>query len=139
MRDYVDMKHIVLDYEETLATALSDIMQTKKAVVVTKDGEYYGMIDSGSLRRLSDDPNVLKAGHMAISAPVITGETTLMDVCKLFFTSRLKALPLLEGKRIVGVINFTDLLRKLSDEKVLEHHKVSEVMSRPGVRIDENS
>jgi len=139
MKNYVDMKHIVLDADDPLAKAMSDIIQTRKAAVVTKDGEYYGMIDSGTLKRLSDDPNVLKAGTMAVSAPVITAETTLLDICKLFFTSRFKALPLIDKKKIIGVVNFSDLLRKLADERLLEHHVVSEVMSRPGVRIDEGS
>ncbi|MFH0817847.1 MAG: CBS domain-containing protein [Candidatus Micrarchaeota archaeon] len=134
-----EMQHIVLDSEDTLAKAMSDIMQTKKAVVVTKNGEYFGMIDSASMRHISDDPNVIKAGHVAINAPVLTEQTSLTDTCKLFFTSRLKALPILDGKRVTGVLSFLDLLDTISKEKMLEHHRVSEVMSRPGVRIEENS
>ncbi|MFH1471081.1 MAG: CBS domain-containing protein, partial [Candidatus Micrarchaeota archaeon] len=134
-----DMQHIILDSEETLAKAMSDIMRTKKAVVVTKDGEYYGMIDSASLRRLSDDPSIAKAGHVAVNAPTISEQTSLLDTCKLFFSSRLKALPVIQNKKVVGVLNFSDLLKTLTNERLLDRHKVSEVMSRPGVRIEEGS
>lgn len=139
MKNDADMRHLILDSDDTLAKAMSDIMQTRKAVIVTKNGEYFGMIDSGSLRSLSDDLNVLKAGTVAVKAPVINEETTLLDTCKLFFTTRLKALPMIQGKKIVGVMSFLDLLKRLSEEKVLEHHRVNEVMSKPGVRIDEDS
>lgn len=133
-----EMQHIILDSEETLAKAMSDIMQTRKAVVVTKDGKYFGMIDSASLRRISDDPNVVKAGHVAINAPCLTEQTPLIETCKLFFTTRLKTLPIIDGMEVKGVLNFSDLLKTLSDEKHLEHHIVGDVMSRPGVRIDES-
>ncbi len=133
-----EMQHVILDSEETLAKAMSDIMQTRKAVIVTKNGEYFGMIDSASLRGTSDDPNVMKAGHAAINAPALTDQTPIIETCKLFFSSRLKALPVLDGKKVVGVLSFLDLLKMLADEKMLEHHRVNEVMSRPGVRIDED-
>ncbi|MFH1447372.1 MAG: CBS domain-containing protein [Candidatus Micrarchaeota archaeon] len=131
-----EMRHMVLDSEETLAKAMSDLEQTKLVVVVTKDGKYHGIIGTGTLKQLSDDPNTVKAGHMSVFAPTITEDTTLIEMCRLFFTTRFKALPLVKGDTVKGIVSFSDLLADLVEGRILEGHIVNDVMSRPGIRVD---
>ncbi len=131
-----DISHIVLDAEESLAKAISDIEQTSAVVIVTKNGKYFGLIGASALRQLSDDPNLVKAGHVCVSAPCITDGTALLERCKLFFTTRFKALPFIMGDELKGVVRFSDLLSELVENNILDGKYVKDVMSSPGVRVE---
>ncbi len=111
------------------------------AVVVNKNGAYYGLIDNRSLYRfgmVSKKGGKETAGKYAAKVPSITDSTSIDEALAGFYKSRAKALPYVSGKRITGVIKRFTMLKILLSLKVLDV-PVSDAMTSPVLAIDANS
>jgi len=128
---------VVMDFEDGLGKAVSELMKTRTCVVVTKDGAYFGIVDDRHIRHITD-PSTTKLGTVAVRAPVISPTMQLLEMCKLFFTGKFKALPVIENTKVLGVLTRADVLKELLDGGLLANKNVREAMSSPVCTVDEN-
>lgn len=124
---------IVLDADESLSSAISNLSRFKTCVLVTKGGKYAGLIDDHVIRKFPADASSMKVGNAVVPAPVLTPETSLLEACQLFHDNQpLKALPLIARKgnkeEILGVLTLADLLNEISRAELLAKAQVSSVM-----------
>ncbi|MCX6778564.1 MAG: CBS domain-containing protein [Candidatus Micrarchaeota archaeon] len=129
---------IVMEAGDTLSKAMSEMSRRKSPVIVRKGKQYIGMVDDRVLRNLVADPSKIKLETLAKRTPIINRGMNLLDIVRLFFTSRFRTLPVSENDKFAGVITYVDLLAALMRNGLLEKARVSEVMSKHPVTIDES-
>jgi len=127
-----------MDVDEPLSKALSKIERRDECVVVTKGGKYVGILDDRSIEKVSSDPSTTKLGGIFERAPLIETGSSLLDVCRSFFTGPYKSLPVREGETIVGVLKRKDVIEALISAGALAG-RVSEYMTSPIVTVDETA
>jgi len=85
-------------------------------IVVTRRGKAVGIItERDLLKRIitkSRDPKTTKVRQI-MTKPLIIGDPNmdLEEATKLMFKQRIKKLPVIEGKRLVGLVSLTDIAR----------------------------
>ncbi len=129
-----------LDYK-TPITKVIPMLNKYDAVIVMKDGEYFGMIDSHSISRTGLGL-VLKdtsAYKYAEKTPKISDTTSIDDLIYYFYKTRRKALPYLREGKIKGVLSRSTLLKMLLSLHVLKGVKAEDAMSSPIIAIDSNA
>jgi CBS domain-containing protein len=124
-----------------LNTPIGSILpQVKKngAAVVTRDGEYYGIIDTGSIHRFGSESDLNKSSSESVSikAPWIGRNTSLDEVIRDFYKSRTNALAYLSGKKVKGMLRRQTLLKVLLSTGALKGIKTGEAMTASFVSID---
>ncbi len=124
-----------LDSEESITRAISELPRHKTCIVVVKDKKYVGIVDDWTLISSAAKPSA-KVGHIAIHAPTITKKTSIINICRLFFSGPYRALPVMDDDKLVGVLARNDVLRILMERKLLERMKVEDVMDRQVPRVE---
>ncbi|MEM3227951.1 MAG: CBS domain-containing protein [Candidatus Micrarchaeaceae archaeon] len=127
---------VTVDYK-TPITKVIPMLDKYEAVVVTRNGEYSGIIDSRSISRMKG--LILKdssAFKYAERTPQISDSTPMSDLIFYFYKTRRKALPYVRNGKIRGVLTRTTLLKMLLSLKTLNGIKVEEAMSSPVIAID---
>lgn len=118
------------------------IAQAKElgAVIITKDDEYYGIIDSrsasreGSLKFNKGFP----AGKVAMRLPMINAKTDIMIAVGYFYESRARALAYEENGKVKGIVKREKILSAILSRHSLSKVKVSDAMTTPIITIDAN-
>ena len=131
-------KTLTFDYKTRITKVISEL-KNYPAVVVSKDGSYYGMIDSRAIYRTKQNMTLGKEenlGKFVMRVPRITNSTSVDDLVYYFYKSRTKALPYYNGKRISGVLERKTLLKMLLSLGALKEIKVREAMTTPILAID---
>lgn len=129
---------IVLNEEDALSKALSEMARNGIGVVVTKNGKYYGVIEDASIRQIPSNPSNAKAITFAVPAPTLTAGNTLAEACEMFVNNAShKALALMQGERIIGMLTLADVLYELKNAQEAIKGTVSEAMN-PVKSIDQN-
>ncbi|MCX8194919.1 MAG: CBS domain-containing protein [Candidatus Micrarchaeota archaeon] len=126
----------VLDASEPVSKAINAISSSKLPVIITKGGKYLGLIDERAIARKAANPKKEKCEKIAERTPVLSPKSTVLDACKAFFAGRFKAIPVVDGGKILGAVTRHTLLLELLNEKMLSRKRVEEAMSSPVVAID---
>lgn len=129
----------VLDASDPLSKAVNEISRTGLPVLVMKNKKYIGMIDERSIRQHPASPDKAKCENAAERTPVLPLKTDVLEACKAFFLGRFKAIPVADGKKIVGAITRHTLLHELLQQKALPKKRVSDIMTKPVFSIDISS
>jgi len=129
---------VAFDYGEPLSKVAAELARIGTCVVVTRDGKYEGLIDDRCITRMPVDPSKAKAGAYAVPAPTVERGASLLDICRQFYNSPFKALPVVEGGRPVGVIARAEVLEALARQALIPKGRVADSMSTPAVTIPEN-
>lgn len=129
----------ILDASEPVSRAVTEISKTGLPVVITKNRKYVGLIDERAIRQHISDQSKEKCGTIAEHTPSLSPDSTVMDACKAFFAGRYKAIPVISGGRVEGVISRRTLLNELLSEKMLSRKRVGEVMTSPVATMDVSS
>jgi len=131
---------LVLDGNEPLSKALSGVLDSGTAVIVSKNGRYYGIIDDRNFRFSGGNPKKVKCETAIVKPPVIMHDASLWERTDAFLMGHFKALPVVdEKKRPVGVITRAEILGELLALKLIPHLAVTELMSSPVYTIEEHS
>ncbi len=123
-------------------TRVIKAVQECKAVVVNKDGGYFGIIDSGAIYGYLQDLRISAkqtADKLVKKVPRITDSTSIDDVIYYFNKSQAKALPYVKDKKIKGVLTRSTLLKVLLSLNRLDDITITEAMSTPLIAMDINS
>ena len=128
------------DFKNSISEALPKI-QKMGAVVVTKNGNYYGIVDD---RALTSKGTVklgksFAVGKFATRAPILTKDSEIKKAIELFYSTGTKALPFFENNRVKGVVRRSAILKAILSMHLLSNMKVNEMMSTPIIAIDQES
>lgn len=128
----------IMDVSEPLSKAIAELGRSGTCVVVTKDGEYQGIVDDRSMERMTSDPSSTRLGAVVEKAPIVPSDSSILQVCKFFFAGPYKHLPVQEGRRVVGVISRNDVLASLLSIGALQG-RVRDFMTTPVVTVEESA
>jgi len=129
---------LVLDGNEPLSKALSGVLDTGTAVIVSRKGRYYGIIDDRNFRKVGENPSKVKCETVVVKPPAITPETSLWERTTAFLLGHFKALPVInENDKPLGIITRVEVLKELQDIRVIPKISVKNLMSTPVYTIEE--
>ncbi len=127
------------DHKKPLTEALAQINKYG-AVVVTKNGEYYGVVDDRAVVRKGSKISKSSAiSKFASKVPVLDSSTSIEKAIHQFYSSGAKALPYYENKKITGVVNRSAMLKAILSLHLLSKYTVAEIMSTPVIAIDSDA
>lgn len=124
-----------LDYEESITRAISELPKHKTCIVVVKDKKYAGIVDDWTLISSAAQPDA-KVGHIAVHAPTITKNTSMLNICRLFFSGPYRALPVMDEDKLIGVLARNDVLGILMGQGLLGKMKVEDAMDKQVPKIE---
>src|SRR5271163_3007544 len=99
------------DYKDQMSDAMSKVNKFG-AVVVFKEGEYYGIVDDRSIAKQGTTkiPQNYPVGKFARSVPILDMSSNIKQAIQVFYDSSSKAIPFAENKKIKGILKRTDIL-----------------------------
>jgi CBS domain-containing protein len=122
-----------------LATAtpdepLSKIIGLMKArdvheIPIVLENKLLGLVTLAEIARRRDMPPTTKAERVLSSAPQVSPEDDLPSVAEKMMGANLRALPVTEKNRLVGLISRTDITRALAQAEEADAVPVKDVMS----------
>ena len=136
-------KTVIYDYKTPLSQTLESVKKLG-AVVVVKDGEYYGVVDDRSIFRSRglkpmDFSKKVSIGKFAKKVPVIDSATSLTRLIGYFHEFSAKALPYQEGKKFTGMVKREMALGTILSTHVISKSKVGDVMSAPVISVSSDA
>jgi predicted transcriptional regulator len=131
-------KPLILDQAEPLSKAISEIMDTGTAVIVTKDEKYLGIIDDRNLRYGLTDPKNTKCETCVVRPPTLTSDSSVLDQINAFLLGHFKALPVVDENQMpLGITTRVEVLKEMMDQNLVPKSRVTELMSSPVYMIEE--
>ena len=128
-----------LDAEEPLSKAISELMETRTAVIITKNGSYMGIIDDRNLRTGISDPSNTKCENYIAKPPTLRQDSSLLEQVDSFLLGHYKALPVLDNKNApIGITTRVEVLKEMLAQNLVPKNRVTELMGSPVFTIDEN-
>ncbi len=98
-------------------------------IPIVQKNELLGMVTLAEIARRRDMPPTTKAERVLTSVPQTSPDEDLPSVAEKMMGANLRALPVTEKKRLIGLISRTDLTRALSQAQEIEDIPVKDVMS----------
>ncbi|MFH1222146.1 MAG: CBS domain-containing protein [Candidatus Micrarchaeota archaeon] len=137
----MEMKEaLILDGSEPLSRAIGGVLENNTAVIIAKNGKYFGIIDDRNLNMSGDSPTKTKCETVAIKPPVISPESTLWERTEAFLSGRFKALPVVDAKqKPLGIITRVEVLKELKELGAIPNISVKTLMNSPVFTIDEKA
>ncbi|MEM0094863.1 MAG: CBS domain-containing protein [Candidatus Micrarchaeaceae archaeon] len=128
------------DYKTPVMEAVDDIKRFG-AVIVTKQGRYFGIVDTRTMARVqrSKLTKGFPIGKLAIKAPLIDDGTSIDNAILNFHNTSTKVLPYAEKNKIRGVINREKILSAMLSLHTLSKFKVADGMSTPVIGVSKDS
>jgi CBS domain-containing protein/ribosome-associated translation inhibitor RaiA len=128
----------ILDSSDSLSKALAQLDETP-AVIVTKNGKYFGLVDHRSVGSGIKNPSNIRCETIAIKPPVLTSSADMLQRVGAFMVGHFKALPVVDENLMpLGITTRVELLDDMIKEKLIPPMKISVIMSKPVYTIDEN-
>lgn len=127
-----------VDYNTSMSK-VSSYLKKYPAIIVNKNKEYYGVVDSRTIYRANRSLKLSineKVEKFSAKAPKINNSTSIYDVVYYFYRSEVRALPYSTGNKIVGVLERRTFLKVLLSMNMLDKLKVNQVMTTPVLAID---
>jgi predicted transcriptional regulator len=132
-------KPLSLDAEEPLSKAIGELMDSGTAVIVTKQGNYLGIIDDRNLRQGIIDPSSTKCETCVAKPPTLKEDASILDMVNAFLMGHFKALPVLdENNSAIGITTRVEVLKEMMDKNLVPKNRVTELMSTPVYTIEYN-
>src|SRR5271157_2044390 len=130
----------VYDYKTPLSEVLSRI-NVDGAIVVTKQNEYFGIVDDRTIAKKGEISIPLKfpIGKVARKVPLLDQSTSIEKTILQFFNSATKILPYTEGNQIKGMVKREMILRAILSLHLLSNYSAEDAMSSPVIAIDANA
>ncbi len=134
---------VLYDFKTPVTEALDKIRKFG-AVVITRDREYYGIVDTRSIFRTRGLKSLsfskkFSVGKFSRKLPVLDSNTSIGRLVNYFHEFSAKALPYREGNRITGVVKREVALSTILSLHMLSKAKVGELMTSPVVTIGTES
>jgi CBS domain-containing protein/ribosome-associated translation inhibitor RaiA len=96
---------------------------------IGRKGKLLGLVTMRELLRRKSLPPETKVSTILVKAPDVGPDLTLPEVAEMLIASGFRAIPVVQRKKVVGIISRTDLVRALSQTGALQGLRVSEFMT----------
>lgn len=122
---------------------ISDVLSVMKStgyqdIPVVDDGEYTGMVSYSFILRKRSATLDSKVRGSVRNPATLSKTSTIAAVAEMMISTRSRQLPVLEGKRIVGLISRRSVVAEVLESGVLNDIKVHEIMNNPVVHVRSN-
>ncbi len=116
--------------DETISKALSLLEETKVLLVFEDENfkKYKGVLTEKNINKSFLDPET-KIKKIVLHAPRIKGDDDIIKISKLMFENDILQLPVFEDEKIIGVVDDTEILKKLKFE-IFSEKKVKDFMTK---------
>lgn len=132
-------KALVLDSGDSLSKAVSELMETGTAVVVTKNKKYYGIVDDRHLRHGITDPVKTKVETVVAKSPTVPPDSSILDRINAFLVGHFKALPVVDDSgKVLGITTRVEVLTEMLNNRLIPKARVSEFMNSPVYSVEDN-
>lgn len=129
--DLMAKQYETADPEMTISDVVARMraMDLHEIPVVEDRNKLMGIISYGSLLKRKNLPVSTKAKSVMESPPEIKEETAITEVAEKIVSTGYRQIPVVRGKKILGVISREDIVRMILDLKDLKNIPVKEVMT----------
>lgn len=122
---------------------ISDVLSVMKStgyqdIPVVDDGEYTGMVSYSFILRKRSATLDSKVRGSVRNPATLSKTSTIAAVAEMMISTRSRQLPVLEGKKIVGLISRRSIVSEVLESGVLKGIKVHEIMNNPVVHVKSN-
>ncbi len=133
-------KLITLTTEDFISSAIAKMSDHKMhhIPILNEKGDYVGMLDYNLLYKRESIPVTTKIKTIMERTPSITAETSIADAARVMIDSGLRALPVLEKKKIKGIVTTTDIVHAVNSIPEVAGMLASEIMSGEPITVSEN-
>ncbi|MDC7950969.1 CBS domain-containing protein [Methanomassiliicoccaceae archaeon COG_1] len=144
--DAISVKDIVvadfptLGPDDTLSDSLALMRKTGyMEIPVVDGGAYIGMMRYGTILKKKSTTPETKIRTLVSSLPTLTEDAEITKVAEHMVTENCRQLAVVNGKRAVGIVSRTALIRIAAQMKSLRDIKVWEIMTTPVECVTGNS
>ena len=125
--------------DDRIADALSVMKERNYQDVPVVDGnEFVGMVSYASILRKKSVTLDAKVKNLVRNLPTVTKDMEITKIAEMMVSSNCRQLPILNGKKVVGVIERNRLIDIARDIKALKEIRVWEIMSNPVESVKAN-
>ena len=118
--------------DSTIANALSVMKDTRyQDLPVVDNGAYVGVVSYYSILRKKSVTLDAKVKNLIRNIQTATAEMEITKIAEMFITSNCRQIPILNGKKIIGVVKRNQIIDIVRDIKALKEIKVWEIMTNP--------
>ncbi|AMK13598.1 CBS domain-containing protein [methanogenic archaeon mixed culture ISO4-G1] len=118
--------------DSTIANALSVMRDTRyQDLPVVDNGTYVGVVSYYSILRKKSVTLDAKVKNLIRNIQTATAEMEITKIAEMFITSNCRQIPILNGKKIIGVVRRNQIIDIVRDIKALKEIKVWEIMTNP--------
>ena len=125
--------------DDRIADALAVMKQSNYQDVPVLDGsEFVGMVSYASILRKKSVTLDAKVKNLVRNLPTVSKDMEITKIAEMMVSSNCRQLPILNGKKVVGVIERNRLIDIARDIKALKEIRVWEIMSNPVESVKAN-
>lgn len=125
--------------DDRISDALSVMRETKyQDIPVVDNGEFMGMVSYASILRKKSVTLDAKVKNFIRQLPSVTSDMQITKIAEMMVSNNCRQLPVVNGKKIIGIVRRTMLLDIARDIKALKEIKVWEIMSNPVESVKAN-
>ncbi len=122
----------VVSSDDRISDVLAVMKDTRyQDVPVVDAGEYVGMVSYSSILRKKSVSLDTKVKGLVRNFPSVTQNMEITKIAEIIISNNCRQLPILNGKKIIGIIERNRLIEIVRDIRALKEIKVWEVMSNP--------
>ena len=122
--------------DDRIADALSVMKERNYQDIPVVDGsEYVGTISYVSVLRKKSVTLDAKVKNLVRNLPTVTTDMEITKVAELMVSGNYRQLPIVSGKKVVGVVKRNNLIEVARNIKAFKEIKVWEIMSNPAESV----
>ena len=139
VRDIMSADPVTVTPDETLGDALGKMRKHEVHELPVLHGKVLaGLITMTGIMRRKALPHETKVSTLVQPAPEVTPGDDLPTVAEKLIQTGFRALPVVDGKRLVGIVSRTDLAKVLAELDEFESVNVGDVMTPHPQTVSEN-
>lgn len=126
--------------EDRISDALGKIRQSGyQEIPIVDDGAYAGMVSYGSILKKKNLAMDTKVKNLVRNLPTLTMDTEITKIAENMVVNNCRVLPVLNGKKVVGLVSRRGLIGIAARMKALKDIKAWEIMTSPVEFVKENA
>ncbi|HYT16821.1 MAG TPA: CBS domain-containing protein, partial [Thermoplasmata archaeon] len=128
--DFMSTELVTASSDETLGDVLGKMKSNDIHELPVLDRKrLVGVVTMRELMRRRNLPPNTKVSTILENPPEITPETPLPEAAEKMISAGFRAIPVMKGKGLLGIISRSDIVRALVENRALEGVRVSEFMT----------
>jgi CBS domain-containing protein len=135
VRDIMTKNVYTLSKNDTVSKAISLMTEKRFHQIPIVNEKYEGMIFLKDLIKSRGNPTKTKLENFIKNTPILDEKMKIEEGIKSLVESGVRALPVVEGEKIVGILSETDIISNLKKEE-FKKMRASEIMNKVIVALE---